>query len=212
MGKYKIGDRERVRSDMTEGKSYGLYLNDGMSSYVGIETRISKILEEDTYFLEIDDETYYWHEKMLEPASKFKVGDKVRVKTRTGDKNDYPCAFVDEMTEYSGKEFQIESVEKHIADAGCKYYEEPFKYNLKNIGYVWSSPMLELVAPASKLTSTHVILNRCDAAEGSISTADYATDCAPLIISSSSKKSKSEYVPSYKLETQNNYNLNFNLK
>ena len=92
----------------------------------------------------------------------------------------------------------------------CKYYEEPCKYTLNGSGFTWTSPMLELVTPANELTS--VISDRCDIAEGSVCTADYATDCAPHIISSSSKESKSECVPSYKLETQNNYNLNFNLK
>lgn len=210
MGKYKIGDRVRVRSDMTVGETYGLPFTSAMNSYAGTETIILAAHDFDSYFLAIDGGKFYWHENMLEPASKFKVGDIVRVKVRTGSSVDYPYTFIDEMVEYSGEEFQIGDVKTSNDYKECKYYEEPFYYFLKNNEFTWSSSMLELVAPANKLTS--VISDRCGVAVDSISTADYATDCASCITSSSSKESKPEYVPIYKLETQNNYNLNFNLK
>lgn len=209
MGKYKVGDRVRVRSDMTVGETYGLYLNSSMNSYAGIETRILDI-DDDNYTLKIDNGRFYWSEIMLEPVSKFKVGDRVRIKVRTGRQEDYPCDFINDMTDFSGKEFQIASVDMCTGYRECKYYEEPFKYRLTDVRWIWSSPMLELVASANEITS--VISDRCDTASGSISVADYAIDCASLITSSSFTESKPEYVPSYKLETQNNYNLNFNLK
>ena len=211
MGKYKIGDKVRVRSDMTAGELYGgLYLNSVMNSHVGTETTIAAVYDNDDYELAIDGGRFYWHENMLEPVSKFKVGDRVRIKVRTGREADYPYDFTDEMACYAGKEFQIKDMGTSNDYKECKYYEEPFYYFLRNNIFTWSSSMLELVTPANELTS--VISDRCNTADGSICTANYATDCASLITSSSSKKSKSEYVPSYKLETQNNYNLNFNLK
>ena len=43
----------------------------------------------------------------MEPI--FKVGEKVRVKRRIGNSNDYKYTFVDDMAELSGKIFTINS-------------------------------------------------------------------------------------------------------
>lgn len=76
--RYKVGDKVRVRKDLSCGKDYG-----GMKVHYYMERwsdRFITIKEvfDDKYAIEEDD--YDWNDAMLEPVEepKFKVGDRVR--------------------------------------------------------------------------------------------------------------------------------------
>ena len=72
--KYKVGDKVRVRKDLVIGKQYGgVTLLDGMAKYCGETLTIRSIIDDDYEC----SNGFYYNELMLEPACKFKVGDKV---------------------------------------------------------------------------------------------------------------------------------------
>lgn len=78
---------------------------------------------------------------------RFKIGERVRIRFRDYDQDDYKFEFTDEMANLSGGEFTIETVENHhgtgheheVEDDGFAYYlkEEPANH------FTWSSGMLE---------------------------------------------------------------------
>lgn len=77
----------------------------------------------------------------------FRKGDRVRIRFRDYDQDDYKFEFTDEMANLSGGEFTIETVENHhgtghkheVEDDGFAYYlkEDPANH------FTWSSGMLE---------------------------------------------------------------------
>ena len=77
----------------------------------------------------------------------FRKGDRVRIRFRDFEQEDYKFDFTDEMAELSGKEFTIETAQNHhgnghehiVEDDGFAYYlkEEPARH------FTWSSGMLE---------------------------------------------------------------------
>lgn len=79
----------------------------------------------------------------------FRKGDRIRIRFRDYDQDDYKFKFTDEMADLSGKEFTIRAVENHfgngheyeVEDDGFAYYlkEEPANH------FTWSSGMLEYV-------------------------------------------------------------------
>lgn len=103
---------------------------------------------------------------MREPL--YKVGDKVKVKKRIGESEDYRYGFVDEMDEpYGGKIVTIISVKPlsirglyHYPDDGYKYQivEDRQKYN-------WASSMFEPISEPSdtplriKVHTKHIKFN-----------------------------------------------------
>lgn len=79
--KYKVGDRVRIREDLSAGQEYdGLLFGHSMAKYRG---KTAKITEVDgyTYHLDIDESEFWWSEAMLLPAKKtletLEVGDLV---------------------------------------------------------------------------------------------------------------------------------------
>ena len=76
MGKFKIGDKVRVRSDLIVGKEYGglTVLVGTMERYIGHIGTVDNISFNGGIHLDIG---YFWSEEMLEPLCKFKVGDMV---------------------------------------------------------------------------------------------------------------------------------------
>lgn len=87
-------------------------------------------------------------------VSKFKVGDRVRIKPRIGRDDEYPigytqqmCAHVCEYREISAV-INAEKFGKHVF--GKKYYEEPYLYKLDGLIYFWSSAMIGLAEECEK--------------------------------------------------------------
>ena len=81
----------------------------------------------------------------------FKVGEKVRVKKRVGNSNDYKYVFTNGMTELSGKIFTISAIVHDHNFLKCKYSDDNARYILKEDKdkYSWASSMLEKISETS---------------------------------------------------------------
>lgn len=82
---------------------------------------------------------------------KFKVGDKVKILPKSKGIQDYPCSYVPQMEKFSDTTTIIKHVQKISVTRLKNYislakYEEPFYYLLKDIGFNWTSAMLESVS------------------------------------------------------------------
>lgn len=65
MGKFKVGDKARVREDLEVGKTYGgVYFGDFMEAYKG---KIGTITECSNNYYRIDKRVWQWSDEMLEP-------------------------------------------------------------------------------------------------------------------------------------------------
>lgn len=74
----------------------------------------------------------------------FKIGDRVRIKRRVGEKGDYTFSFPDEMACLEGQIFTVREVRKYkISPAYIK--DDGYEYHLLEDGYnrSWASSMLE---------------------------------------------------------------------
>lgn len=88
--------------------------------------------------------------KALYEMSPFKVGDKVKISERVGNKDDYPYAFTDSMEALKGNIFTIEKISPTLGHNSRKYSNgDPNQYNLKESGYCWHSSMFERVSQDS---------------------------------------------------------------
>lgn len=87
--RFKVGDKVRVRHGLKHGDSYGdIYCNEIMSKMGGEVLTIENVRHD---YYDIEENGWYWSDEMLEPVdentkedkimSKFKVGDKVKVKS-----------------------------------------------------------------------------------------------------------------------------------
>lgn len=98
----------------------------------------------------------------------YKEGDKVRIKERIGETEDYRFSFVDKMDElYRGKIVTIVSV-KPISIRGLYYYpDDGYKYQIKEDmqKYNWASSMFEPISESSdtplkiKVHTKHIKFN-----------------------------------------------------
>ena len=67
--KFKIGDRVKIKEDLSHRGSYKVYVSRYMEEYKGKEATIVG-LEGNTYSLDIDAGNYFWSEDTLEPIKK----------------------------------------------------------------------------------------------------------------------------------------------
>lgn len=90
--------------------------------------------------------------KALYEMSPFKVGDKVKIKKRIGEQEEYPYDFVDGMAALEGKVFVIKKIESTQNHNSRKYSNgDPNQYYLDDAGYMWHSSMFERVSQDSKV-------------------------------------------------------------
>lgn len=79
----------------------------------------------------------------------FKVGQKITIKYRKKSENpgDYPCSYVNGMTEFAGKVATIKYVNMSVLDYNGKFsdYYDGYIYRIiEDSGeYWWSSPMFK---------------------------------------------------------------------
>ena len=87
--------------------------------------------------------------------SLYKVGDEVKIKSKydiNSNENDYHCFFTKQMLEnHGGKTYTIKSVKSNSCQSYCKYYLEPYYYNLEGTSYNWTAGMFESKQNASDL-------------------------------------------------------------
>ena len=67
--KFKVGDRVKIKEDLSHRGSYKVYVTRDMERYKGKEATIVEI-EDESYLLDIDKHTWYWSEDTLEPIKK----------------------------------------------------------------------------------------------------------------------------------------------
>ena len=66
--KFKVGDKVKIKEDLSFGRFGVAYFNEPMKRYRGKETKITYIDSYDsTYHLGIDNGKWWWSEDMLEP-------------------------------------------------------------------------------------------------------------------------------------------------
>lgn len=140
----EIGDKVRVRSDLTSDEHYGgVYTADYMVRFADKVVTISDKREDGRYTIDEDEGDWIWHLEMFVPVEaepkkrKLKVGDKVRVrpdlKVTSYEYDD--CLTTTCMCEFKGKIVTIKSVEK-----------KENRYTIVESGnnFLWSSEMFVL--------------------------------------------------------------------
>lgn len=113
--KYKVGDKVRVRDDLEINKFYGngYRFTPHMARYKGQVVTISRVGND---FYKIKDDIYYWSwsdEMFEDKETKYKVGDKVRVRTDLVEYGTYGgITYVDEMGKWAGDVVTISRINK----------------------------------------------------------------------------------------------------
>ena len=74
----------------------------------------------------------------------YKVGDKVRIKTRVGKATDYPFYFVEDMANLHGNVYTIRQIEESTYPHPL-IKDDPHVYRLKGDKFSWHSSMFEKV-------------------------------------------------------------------
>lgn len=65
--KFKVGDKVKIREDLSCGRFGGVYFSNSMKRYRGKEAKITYISpDDDTCHLDIDGDNWWWSEDMLE--------------------------------------------------------------------------------------------------------------------------------------------------
>lgn len=143
--KFKVGDKVRVRHGLKHGDSYDdIYCNEIMSKMGGEILTIKNVR---SYYYDIKENGWYWNDDMLEPVSentkedkimsKFKVGDKVKVREDLKRRVDY----------YDGtKEFHDVANEQMVLMAGRVVTITevgPYYYGIKECEGYWYYDMFD---------------------------------------------------------------------
>jgi hypothetical protein len=147
--KYKVGDKVRVRDDLVIDKFYGngyRFIAE-MARYKGQIVTISRVCHD---FYKVKDDIYYlsWVDEMFEEKeTKYKVGDKVRVRTDLVEYGTYGgVTYVDEMGKWAGDVVTISRINEngHYEIAEDKEDEDSDKWT-------WSDEMFEDVPMKYKI-------------------------------------------------------------
>lgn len=115
--KFKVGDKVKIREDLSFGRFGDVYFNDSMKRYRGREAKITYIDPYDnTYHLDIDDNNWWWTNGMLElyeakraemKKSDLKDGDYIIFKNKERAIKIGKCAIMDSgvipLKEYNNK-------------------------------------------------------------------------------------------------------------
>ena len=145
----QVGDKVRIKEDLTTGYDYEIYVNNDMISYKGKIATIKYANESnDTFFLDIDGECWEWSEDMFdlisndikeevkeENSSKLKVGTCVLIKDDLREGNDYEIYVSSDMEDYSGKFAKITEYT----------YNDHYKLDVDDGEWHWTEDMFEVV-------------------------------------------------------------------
>lgn len=143
MAKYKVGEKVRVRSDLSTNKEYYMEESDsrdvavsGMLDLKGKIVTIKRVYSK----YNIEEMGYAWTDEMFEPV--FKVGDKVKLRDDLVPKEKYGnLKFLYGMKGVQGKVLTIQG----INSAG--------NIITKEFGYTYSPEMLELITETTETTT-----------------------------------------------------------
>ena len=166
MGKFKVGDKVRLKAGILPGKDYnGIELDSETITNI-LEfpyVTVKKIDNKDNTILTSDPRADWWIgqdalELYQEQPHTYKIGDIVRIKKREGADYDYPFYFSNYMSSLAGSVCQIVGINstKRVSgsDVICKYFNGDYSsYELvpldssdeRNFNYDWHSSMFEPV-------------------------------------------------------------------
>ena len=145
---YKVGDRVRIKTNLTKYESDQCYVTSAMVGMEGQEHIIEGVdgCKPNYKIFQNDGENYWWFtEDMLEPikATRFKIGDRVRVLDGSHISN-YTGNWNTGMQRFVGNTYTIAQV--------CNSYPERTAYYREGHPYVFDERGIE-PAPASKCRS-----------------------------------------------------------
>jgi hypothetical protein len=127
--KYKVGDKVKIKEGLVPGDRYGGFLFvSAMKEHFGKEAAITEILRDEAYCINLDSDSWYWTDEMLEDIVEvpLKNGDLVRVIKSTGSRD---------KKQFIGKQYKIKDVRS-----------DEYPYRLEGIGSYWfETKELELV-------------------------------------------------------------------
>ena len=95
MTKYNVGDLVKIKDNLTVGENVdGLYVTASMTDYSGKSAHITHacyngVCDDDSYHIDIDDETFFWSNDCFEDADNINDNeDDIRCKYIIGYKKD----------------------------------------------------------------------------------------------------------------------------
>lgn len=111
--KFVTGDKVIIKPDLEIGKipGNGVHVTARMQTYAGQQGTVTKVHDEITYKLDIDNETWYWTDEMLNPVGDLKIGDFVTVRPDLEDYIGAEFDVVERMLPYANSVAEIVSVE-----------------------------------------------------------------------------------------------------
>lgn len=208
---YKVGDLVRILPREGCSGDYMYSFTESMLPFVGQVCKITRISRndhngsshkklDDGHMYLLEGNSFTWASSMFEPydekkitSPKFKEGDIVEVLPREGESSDYSHAYVSDMLQYAGKRATIVYVRRDTSsrimgrrgDDGYCYILDVDKGD-----WNWSSSALKAVSPREP--------DKKDMA---------STEATPI----KSDQERPECPYSLIRESQENYNLNFNM-
>lgn len=163
--KYKVGDKVRVRSDLTNGKRYymenserGDIATNDMVSFAG---KVVTIKDASMFGYHLEEDTWHWTDEMFEGFAeetpipvpdeekpvKLKVGQRVKIRTDLesdkcyGEKYDLHCYCTDTMLEHGGEFVHIKEIH---GSKGLLYTIEEHLSGCMD-AWEWSFDMFEII-------------------------------------------------------------------
>jgi len=149
MADFQVGDKVKVREDLTAGVRYNEYrCNEEMEELRGKICTIRNISNSSGVYNIVEEKSsWFWTDDMFEPVTentkedktmnKFKVGDKVRVREKLkrgglyfNSANTHSAAVTSEMARIAGQVVTIKTVNE-------------WEYTLEECGYFWTDEMFE---------------------------------------------------------------------
>jgi hypothetical protein len=132
--KYKVGDKVKVRNDLSNGPIAGIYVNLAMTSIRNTYLTI-KSIEYNLMGYTVKENNHFWVDEMfednMETTMKYKVGDKVKVRNDLEPGNSYGATFfTKDMEKFKNKWVTI----LEVGD---------YSYLIEENDWSWSDEMFE---------------------------------------------------------------------
>lgn len=135
--KFVAGDRVRIKPDLKVGRipKKDVRVNSDMQTYAGQEGTVTKVYDEIRYKLDIDNETWYWTDEMLNPVNDLKIGDFVTIRPDLEDYRGTKFDVVYLMLPYANSVAEIVSVKD--GSRGIRY-----ELDVDNGDWSWKRELL----------------------------------------------------------------------
>lgn len=133
MGKFKVGDKVRIKKDLKDGEFYGEdFYNGEMDKYKGKIATIDKCIYNKKYRLDIDNHEWCWTDEMLEPTKR-----KMHFKSLPGNFTGtikIENGFIIEISKE--KREVLNKAEKEYLSEVIRPFKEKVKYIINKYAYI----------------------------------------------------------------------------